>query len=886
MSLREVIAPEITCDSFADELTRIAREEKIATILEIGSSSGDGSTAAWVRGLLANPVRPRLFCLEVSRERFAVLKARYAAIEEVHCYNCTSVTEGEVLTEDEVRAYHLPNRELYPVEKFLEWRAEEVAYVAKERIGQGGIGRIKREHGIDTFDAVLIDGSEFTGDAEWRHVDGARFVLLDDINTLKNHRNFTRLLRDPRYELIRRDTSVRNGFAVFRKARTDLPIQFFTIVLNGRPFIERHFEVFQQLTVPWKWHIVEGAAELVGDTAWSAANGGHLPAAFHNNGLSTDGTTTYLNALQAAFPDQVTVSRRTGGGVFAGKTEMIRAIAAGISDECLLWQVDVDEFWTPEQIHEAHRMFMEDGSRTAAYYLCDFHVGPGLVTTTLNTYASHMGGEWLRTWRFRPGMQWLTHEPPRLMAKGLGPDLCDVAHVNPFAHHETAARGLVFRHEAYVAESQLRFKEDYYGYKNAVAGWKALQKETKFPVPLRQFLGWVNDETLVDRAETGAHSIKLARRREQIVGERGSGAPAKIVIDGIFYQRSRQSGIAQVWTNLLGEWAKSEFGSRLVVIDRGRTAPRIDGIEYCDLARHDYANLELDRNRVESVCRFHEAGLFISSYYSRPVSTPSLLFAHDMIPERGWFDLRQPMWLEKALAIQEACAYAGNSRTTLEDLDTFHPAARGKPRELVTLSSRLKRAEPGAQALFRQRLQLSRPYFLLVGPSTYYKNAGFFFEGLARLHTRGAFDVVCAHAHGLEKWRGEFSIREFSFSDADLAAAYSAAEALVFPSVIEGFGLPLVEAMNCGCPVIALRTPVHEEVCGDAALYCEKGDPLSLTRHLAAVQDESFREELVNRGYERARRYSWAESAIKFRRFIEGVLAGNREAAEAVAAGS
>jgi glycosyltransferase involved in cell wall biosynthesis len=872
VSLRDTIPAEVIGDPFAQELTRVAREEAIGTILEIGASSGEGSTRAIVQGMMQNPHRPRLFCLEFSRERFAALQARYADMSEVHCVNAASVPAAEGMDEEAIRDFCRVHRPFYPADLAVQWYREGLEYIAAENLPEDGIDRIKREHGIETFDMVVIDGGEFTGEAEWRRVDGARWVFLDDIVTAKNRVNHERLLRDPRYELVRCDETLRNGFSVFRRARTDLPLHFFTLVLNGGQFIQRHIEIFRQLTVPWTWHIVEGAAQLRHDTAWSVRRGGRLDDTFHRQGLSIDGTTAYLNALQAAFPDQVKVYRRKDGTLFDGKIEMVRAATAHVSEECLLWQIDADEFWTPEQIERLHALFMADGSRTAAWFAADFHVGPDRVIGDLNVYGNLLQQDWLRVWRFRPAtMRWLAHEPPTLIDLALGRDGRDVGRVHPFTQHETAAAGLVFRHEAYVAEEQLAFKETYYGYANAVADWRALQAETNLPVPVRSYFSWVSDRpgqtTLVDYAERAALSrtLPVAHHRARAAAAAGRGA---IVIDGLFWARSRHSGIAQVWNNLLAEWQGTPLAERLVIVDRDRTAPRLPGFTYADLPAHRYEELELDRRRLQSVCDFYAAGRFLSTYYSRPLHTPSVFVAYDMIPERGWFPLELPMWREKARAIDECAAVVSISRATLSDLHELFPSTRTKPALVMPLASRLQPADPAAQADFRQRHGLVRPFWLLVGASPYYKNCGYFFDALRQLRTRHQFDIVCASPHGLDAFRGEFPLREFLFSDADLAAAYSAAEALVFPSKIEGFGLPLVEAMQCGCPVLALDTPIHREVCGDAALLCDGDNPASLAHELGAVQVEPVRRELVERGRRRARQFSWEVAAAQLRDFL------------------
>ncbi len=99
-------------------------------------------------------------------------------------------------------------------------------------------------------------------------------------------------------------------------------------------------------------------------------------------------------------------------------------------------------------------------------------------------------------------------------------------------------------------------------------------------------------------------------------------------------------------------------------------------------------------------------------------------------------------------------------------------------------------------------------------------------------------------------------------SDRELRALYEHALALVFPSLYEGFGLPPVEAMTCGCPVIISEQPALVEVCGDAALRCEANDVAAISRHLRALnQDDGLRQRMIAAGRERARRFTWAAAA-------------------------
>jgi len=295
---------------------------------------------------------------------------------------------------------------------------------------------------------------------------------------------------------------------------TQLPIHFFTLVLNGMPFVRHHIEVFRTLQVPWSWHIVEGVASLSHDTAWSLENGGRIPDCFHREGRSVDGTTEYLDELARAFPGQVVVHRKEPGHYWDGKLEMVRAPLSRIEGESLLWQVDVDELWTSDQVHTVHRLFSRDPRKRAAYYWCHFFVGPDLVLASRNCYGNQPAGEWLRTWRFRPGHDWLSHEPPilaspwerlRAWERRVRRNAPPRQPLRPgdsrvFSHAETEAAGLVFQHLAYVIPEQVRFKELYYGYAGAEASWRRLQERRDHPLLLRDFFPWVGDEAMVVRA--------------------------------------------------------------------------------------------------------------------------------------------------------------------------------------------------------------------------------------------------------------------------------------------------------------------------------------------------------------------------------------------------
>ena len=193
-----------------------ASRPDVKTMLEIGSSTGDGSTAAFAEGMATNPSHPQLFCIEAVKDRFEILKKRYQSNPAIHCYNTSSVKTEDYPSEEFVRDFiRVANSNMGDPDTVLGWRRGEIDYVQANHLEQDGIATIKKEHGIDHFDLVLLDGSEFTGQAELDAVYGSRIILMDDIRALKNYYNCMRVLYDARYRLIDSDLKLRGGFAAF-----------------------------------------------------------------------------------------------------------------------------------------------------------------------------------------------------------------------------------------------------------------------------------------------------------------------------------------------------------------------------------------------------------------------------------------------------------------------------------------------------------------------------------------------------------------------------------------------------------------------------------------------------------------------------------------------
>lgn len=889
--LDRIIAPEILNDGLFHAIRRIASQDDVVTALEIGSSDGAGSTKAFLSGLTDKADKARLFCMELSEGRFQKLQERVGELSHVHCINASSISLKRYPSADEIAAFyhHSPSAlNAYPLPQILQWLRDDEQYTAARDKDGDGIKKIKSQYGIDVFDMVLIDGSEFTGREELKDVYGATYILLDDIRGYKNFDNYHRLRIDANYELLEEDSALRNGYAVFKKKQAKTPIHFFTIVLNGEPFIRYHWDVFRQLPFEWHWHIIEGVADLKHDTAWSLTNGGRIDSDFFSNGLSVDGTSAYLDQIASEYPDQVTLYRKAKGKFWDGKREMVSAPLANLPDHCLLWQVDADEIWKVEQIRKVHDLFERHPDRTAAFFHCHFFVGPELLTTSPGAYSHNNAYEWIRVWRCRKGMQWKSHEPPCLMAKIDG-RWVDTATLKPFTHKETEAAGLVFTHHAYSLERQVRFKESYYGYRNAVEKWRELQQARKLPLRLGDYLPWVNDHCQADHMDRPIIGKGVAPvRLDDIMGgghsdRLGKDNGPRIVIDGVIFQlQANQSrGISRVWTNLIPELTRQMPSAKITILQRdGFPVPEKDAdIRKVPAYQWNHtALLDQDDEMLRVVCRDLKAHVFISTYYTRAPGVTNLVMMHDMIPEKFGFDLTQPEWVAKQRSIETADAFICVSQTTRKDLVEAYPLVAQRPMTVVYNGLDPAFRTPSHQDIekLRNHLDLNTPYVLMVGNRHGYKNGESALKALAQLEAADKPTVLCVGGETMSpaeaRLRDQLDIRHAgSLDDRSLAAAYGGAMALLVPSKYEGFGLPVIEAMACGCPVIALESRAVAEIGSDAVCYADPGSAVGIAQALKKILTSRHRQAYIEKGYACAAKFDWQSSSRQLAAFIQSV---------------
>jgi glycosyltransferase involved in cell wall biosynthesis len=183
-------------------------------------------------------------------------------------------------------------------------------------------------------------------------------------------------------------------------------------------------------------------------------------------------------------------------------------------------------------------------------------------------------------------------------------------------------------------------------------------------------------------------------------------------------------------------------------------------------------------------------------------------------------------------------------------------------------------------------LEAERPFVLCIGRPERYKNAELLIA-LAPLLDEAGIDLYVAgdlpaSAFAAHAVNGGRNVRILGrISDNDLAKAQSMALCFLFPSRIEGFGLPAVEAMTNRCPVVASTSPCLPEICGEGVLYADPDDPGAWLAAIKRLHDDaSLRRELIEKGHARAQRYTWrsiAERYLELMADVDGVKspAGN-----------
>jgi len=290
-------------------------------------------------------------------------------------------------------------------------------------------------------------------------------------------------------------------------------------------------------------------------------------------------------------------------------------------------------------------------------------------------------------------------------------------------------------------------------------------------------------------------------------------------------------------------------------------------------------------NKIDAIkkLKLKNYDLFHPTYYDPYFlkyigNKPFVLTVYDMTHEKftELFSKNDLTTKHKKLLAEKASKIIAISQSTKNDLvELFDIDA--KKIEVVHLATSMEIDND-----FKLEIELPKRYILFVGLRQGYKNFELFIEAVSQLlHKENDLFIVCVggskfnhiEINLFNKLNIKDKVLQFDLDDSSMSQFYNRALLFVFPSLYEGFGIPILESFACRCPLVCSNTSSLPEVAGNAAEYF---DPSSKTSIYNAIENvllnENYRQELVYRGREILKNFSWEKTALETKKVYEGVV--------------
>jgi glycosyltransferase involved in cell wall biosynthesis len=344
----------------------------------------------------------------------------------------------------------------------------------------------------------------------------------------------------------------------------------------------------------------------------------------------------------------------------------------------------------------------------------------------------------------------------------------------------------------------------------------------------------------------------------------------KVFYDHQAFTLQNFGGVSRIFSELLKASNNDpEFKAHLSILFSNNSHLQETKVNYSTSiqSREIIKKLNQVYNIYELSCKKYD--LYHPTYYSPSLirfakDKPVVATFHDMIHEKFmdvFPDLKKEMkvFQDKKKLAEQATHIIAVSENTKKDLIELYSIDPAKITVIYLGSSLLKYSSVG-------NISEEKPYLLYVGQRFAYKNFSPFLNAVAQSLLKHNIGLICAGAKPfnsaelqlIEKLGIKKLVKQVSINDEKLASLYSNAIAFVFPSLYEGFGIPVLEAFSCNCPCVISDSSSLPEVAKDGALYF---NPMELDSISASIEkiisDTILREDLVRKGQERLKNFSW-----------------------------
>lgn len=257
-----------------------------------------------------------------------------------------------------------------------------------------------------------------------------------------------------------------------------------------------------------------------------------------------------------------------------------------------------------------------------------------------------------------------------------------------------------------------------------------------------------------------------------------------------------------------------------------------------------------------------------------------VLTVHDMIHEKfpEIFGKNDNTAKNKKLLIKKASKIIAISENTKKDLVEI---LNVDPKKITVVYH-------GNSMISKPKLDLNKKYklpdnyLLFVGSRSTYKNFIFFVKSIKEVLDRDiSLNVVCVgggefieeELNLFKEYKIMNRFSQYKVDDKSLSYFYSNAKAFIFPSIYEGFGLPILESFSCGCPLICSNTSSFPEIASDAAVYFDPMEMNSIQNAvIKVIYDSDTRLNMIKKGYDRANFFSWDKTANSTNKIYKSIL--------------